>query len=908
MTLPAGSRVGKYEIVSPLGAGGMGEVYRARDGKLRRDVAVKVLSRHLARDPVALARFEREAHAVAALSDPNILAIHDFGRDGDVSFAVTELLEGRTLRERMTRGAASRALPLDKALQYALQIARGLAAAHEKNIVHRDLKPENVFITNDGRVKILDFGVAQLAEPPVATATDSTATAPLDLTAVEVVVGTAAYMAPEQIRGQPVDHRADIFAFGALLYEMLSGQRAFPGDTTADTIVAILGSDPPKLSALGVRDAPGVERIVHRCLEKIPAERFQSARDLAFAIETLGIASAQRDTDPGGARRSRSLPAPAAVALVVVGLSALGGAGLLVTASDPSGPPVTTVRPLTYSGRDSAPTASPDGRTIAFTSSRDGIPRIWLQQLPRGDEVALTSGPDDLARFSPDGSSILFVRTERGRASLYRTPVIGGEARRLIDDAVTADWAPDGRSIVFVRIETTATHSNSILALMSADGVETRELARVENEILRHPRFAPDGQTIAAVSGGFQTGHLTPQILLVTLDGRNRRLAPYRSSGPLSSLIWLADGRQVLYAQADATVDWIGGGARIIRHDVESGEATPIHAIADVPRILDILPADRLVFDVRSARENLREIPLPPLRPAGLSGAPVRWLTRGNSNDRQPVYSADGERVIFSSTRSGNLDLWETSRATGAIQRITDYEGDDFDPAYVPAGKGIVFNSDRSGTQEIWIADNDGSAPRQVSREGFDVENPVITPDGRSIFYASLKPGETGLWRIRPDGTDRTLVVRGAVFIPEVSPDGRYVLYLTGASMPRSYIRVVQVADGAPVPFEIAVDGLRPTAAFIGRARWMPDGKAIAFVGQNETGVNGIFVQEFVPGRDTSRTRRPLAGFDAETETESFAIAPDTSHIVLAGWEQTLSVMIAEGLPGVRAAQQSANR
>lgn len=366
MALPPGARLGPYEILAALGAGGMGEVYRARDAKLHREVAVKVMAAPLAADPDALARFEREAQSVARLSHPNILAIHDFGRDGSIAYAVTELLDGETLRERLDRGA----LPSRKAVEYALQIARGLAAAHDKSIVHRDLKPENVFITSDDRVKILDFGLAKPMELPAA-GTTMTRGGP---TASGAVLGTFGYMAPEQVRGLTVDHRADIFAFGAVLYEMLTGRPAFAGDTTADTIGAILQADPPDIALAVDKVSPALERIVRRALDKKPHLRFQSAHDLAFALETLAGASVS-GTHPAGAPAPLSAPFTARLARatpwgIAAAAVAVAGWAILVPSKSGSAPPATrlemTLPPdveLHVFGGSIA--ISPDGQTVA---------------------------------------------------------------------------------------------------------------------------------------------------------------------------------------------------------------------------------------------------------------------------------------------------------------------------------------------------------------------------------------------------------------------------------------------------------------------------------------------------------------------------------------------------------------
>ena len=311
MSLISGTKLGPYEIVAPVGAGGMGEVYRARDSRLERDVAVKVLPASFSSDADRLRRFEQEARAVAALNHPNILAIYDIGTHDGAPYLVSELLEGETLRDRLGGGA----LPPRKVVDYAVQIANGLAAAHEKGIVHRDLKPENLFITKDGRVKILDFGLAKLARPEEGPGGESTAPTTPTMTDPGVVLGTVGYMSPEQVRGKPADQRSDIFALGAILYEMLSGQRAFHRESSVETMSAILKEEPPELSAINRNISPALERVVSHCLEKSPEQRFQSARDLAFNLGAVsGISGttsqAQRALTPERSRKGLWLGPP----------------------------------------------------------------------------------------------------------------------------------------------------------------------------------------------------------------------------------------------------------------------------------------------------------------------------------------------------------------------------------------------------------------------------------------------------------------------------------------------------------------------------------------------------------------------------------------------------------------------
>ncbi len=369
MSLSGGTRLGPYEILSPLGAGGMGEVYRARDTKLDRGVAIKILPERLATDEDALERFEREAKAVAALNHPNILGIYDFGKEGSVSYAAMELLEGETLREKL-----GSPVPVRKAIEYAVQVAQGLAAAHEKGIVHRDLKPENLFVTNDGRVKILDFGLAKVvaAEIPGTNApTAALGTEP------GVVMGTVGYMSPEQVRARPADHRSDIFSFGAILYEMLSGKRAFRGDSAAETMAAIANTDPPELSTTSANVSPTLDGIVRHCLEKSPSERFQSARDLAFDLQASSTSSARSGTTARFAGRGVRIPtlaAAVAAVAVVLALSAAFRVGSAVGERRARSHPPSFQRLTFRRGTVLDARFSSDGKTLVYCAAWQGEP------------------------------------------------------------------------------------------------------------------------------------------------------------------------------------------------------------------------------------------------------------------------------------------------------------------------------------------------------------------------------------------------------------------------------------------------------------------------------------------------------------------------------------------------------
>ena len=878
-----GQTLGHYRVLELLGKGGMGEVYRAEDITLGREVAIKVLPAVFTQDPERLARFEREAKLLASLNHPHVAQIHALEEIEGQKLLVMELLEGATLRERLSDGA----IPRRRAVDLAIQIARGLAAAHEKGVVHRDLKPENLFVTLDGQVKILDFGLAKVPEKRVVDPEAETAV----LTEFGRILGTAAYMSPEQVRGEPVEARSDIFCFGSVLYEMLVGQSAFSAGSVVETMNAVLTREPSEIEN-GSLD-PDIERLLCHCLEKRPPQRYQSARDLAFDLEALAVPSDVRRKpvalDSGFLPRWSWAVITTTLTLVALFVGAILDRAIVRRTNAPAQLSFTS---LTYSGRDRSPTASPDGRMIAFSSDRDGIPRIWLKLISGGGEEPLSEGRDDFPRFSPDGSQILFTRNENGKSNLYRVPLLGGSPRKLVEDAVFGDWSPEGNRIAFVRWVIDGEELDSVVAVAEADGTQGREVARFEGWPLAHPRWSPDEQTIALtpVFDRMQPV-LSPSIFLAPIGGgAPRTIQAPESLRTISSVVW-PDPGQLLYMQAESVVQAAGSSAQIIRQEAASGAVLSRRWSPNSSAVVDLLGSGSLVFDTRSPRENLYELGIGD-RELGAG----RWLSRGSSTDRQPVYSPDGEWVAFSSNRGGNLDLWAVSTSTGELRRLTDDTADDWDPAFIDGGRKLLWSTNRTGNFECWVADSDGGNARQLTRNGVDAENPTMAEGGSWVVYLSTNPAGPGIWKIRLDGSEETLLLPGRLNLPEISPDGQYALYSLNLSSTLTALRVLQVEDGALVPFEILIERRRGTAYSLGRARWMPDGLAIAFIGQDQDGVRGVFAQDFAPGRDTSASRRPIAGFDPESATESFGISPDGSHIVVAGWEQLFSVTRADGL------------
>ncbi|HEY3349634.1 MAG TPA: protein kinase [Thermoanaerobaculia bacterium] len=898
MTLSAGTKLGSYEILAPIGAGGMGEVYRARDTRLSRDVAVKVLPEELFEGEEKRTRFEREARLLAALNHPGIAAIHSFEEIPSSSSSsrhilVMELLEGETLRAKLAGGP----IAPRKAVDYAQQMAQGLAAAHDKGIVHRDLKPENVFVTRDGRVKILDFGLARQAERKLADDETSAPTA-ARRTDPGTVMGTVGYMSPEQVKGLPVDNRSDLFAFGAILHEMISGKGAFRRDTPPEALTAILREEPPSLSGPNRVVDPALERLVHHCLEKSPEERFQSARDLAYALSTLASASGALSGATGAvsarATGPRFRPAIPAAVLAGILVGALGTRALL----RPKPPTLTDFRVLTYSGSDGSPSVSPDGKTIAFVSSRDGTSRIWIKQVAGGAEAVLTEGPDNQPRISPDGSTVLFVRSTATETGVYRAALVGGEARRITGPATGADWSPDGREVAFIRSSASGGKMDSTIRRIALDGTDERVAGTVSDRTLALPRWSPDGRTIAALESP-GTGTATPKLVLFPVDGS----APARVETPETNAVlgyaWNGDSRRVVFLSASSDAASRTRTAKVFLKDVRTGASRAVLSGIDFGGAVDVFGNGALVLVSAGRRSNLREIPL------GAGAAQERWLTRGGSVDRQPVYAPDGEWVAFTSNRSGNQDIWELSTKTGAVRRLTEDPADEFDPAFTRDGKSLIFSSNRGGHFEIWMSARDGSGARRVTEDGVDAENASATADGEWLVYASGNPDKRGIWKIRSDGTNATRLVPGPVILPEISPDGHVVSYVT-ASGPdgmtsttggaTSTIAAVRLVDAAPVPFEAAVTG---AFANRGRHRWMPDGRALVFFTGGTRGALGLMAQAFIPGKDTVATRRSLAGFGQDTIPESFGVSPDGSRMTISEFQLSLGLLLADGVDGI---------
>ncbi len=792
MVLTSGTKLGPYEIQSPLGAGGMGEVYRARDTRLGRDVAIKVLPPAFSRDQDRLRRFEQEARAAAALNHPNILAVHDIGTYQDSPYLVTELLEGETLGQRIQ----SRPVPARKATEYALQIVRGLIAAHDKGIVHRDLKPDNIFLTSDGRIKILDFGLAKLTlrEGDFASAESPTLASQ---TGTGVLLGTAAYMSPEQVRGKAADARSDLFSLGAILYEMVSGKRTFSGDSAADTMSAILKEEPPPLVEAQPNTPPGLARIVEHCLEKNPADRFQSARDVAFALDTFSGSSTPSTTAvalPSALRKWHTGPA----------LAGLGAGALLaivlffVGRQTAPAPPLPSFHQLTFQrGTIYGARFAADGETIVYAAAWDGKPSELFSTRPESTESRSLGVTDaDLLGISPGGELALrvaprFFSAYQSSGTLARMMLSGGSPRPIENDIQWADWSPDGKGIAIVR---------DVAGRQRLEYPAGKVIYETAGWI-SSPRFSADGGLIAFIDHQSRAGD--PGSISVTdLSGHKRDL----DLGFVSTngLAWAPSGKEVWFTATRA------GSARALYAVSLDGKERLLSRVPGTLTLHDISKTGRVLL----TRDDWR--------------LGIIALTPGQTREQDLTY-LDFSAIRFLSP-DGRLLLFDESGEAGGMAGVAYVRKTDGSPPVRLAdatslslsadGKWVLAVTVQGLNQFILIPAGIGESrtlpmlPLNIHWGGW------LLNDREFLFSANEQGHGSRIYRASVDGsTPRPITPEGvspASYSQAVSADGRFVLAMDADGSSAVY----SIESGERKP----ILGMEPGEQATG---WTGDGESI---------------------------------------------------------------------------------
>jgi len=852
MTLTSGTKLGPYEIVSPVGAGGMGEVYRARDTRLGRDVAIKVLPEALANDADRLRRFEQEARTVAALNHPNILAIHDIGVHDGTPFLVSEFLEGQTLREKLASGP----LPVRRAIEYALGIAEGLAAAHQKGIVHRDLKPENVFVTRDGRIKVLDFGLAKLVRPEENHETAVTLTSAATLPGM--VMGTAGYMSPEQARGEPSDPRSDIFSFGSVLYEMLTGKRAFKRETFAETMTAILREEPQALNDASWQGPPEMQRILARCLEKNVARRFQSASDLAFAIESLSGTST-------GMSAAKGVPLPKAsrawlpwviAAALLMGTAVWEG---VRPAAAPANPLENAhfTRLTDFECVDAA--ISPDGKFVAFVSDHDGPFDVWLTEVGTGRLINLTQGkagplpgPLRSVGFSGDGSEIWIGSGDVG-LRLRLMPLTGGTPRNFLGEQVAnLAWSPDGNRIVYHKFG-----NGDPMFVADRDGANARKIFGDQPAFHNHfPTWSPDGRWIYFVHGTPATREM--DLWRIDPDGRN----PERLTHLNTDIAYpTPSGKNtVFYVARDAD----GSGPWLWAFDLKRKDSrrasigleqyTSVQASADGRRLVAIIsnPVAGLwtvpILDRVAEEHDVKPFTVPNVRSLAprFGGASLFYLSSLGTGDGL-WRLRDGEAI----------EIWKS--ADGALLET---------PAVSPDGGRVAIVLRRNGKRQLHVLSSDGAELQPIAEE-IDVQGSSSwSPDGRWIVTGGNSPTGPGLFKIPLEGGSPVRLVGGQALNPVWSPDGSLIVY-AGTNVATFAPLLAVRPDGTSVKLpKITVRRLGE------RVRFMPDGKSLIYM-------QGLLApQDFCLLDLASMKSRPLTRLQNHGAMQTFDVTSDGKQIV----------------------------
>ncbi len=799
MPVAPGQIISHYRIVRRLGKGGMGEVYLAEDTTLNRRIALKVLPAEVAQDPERRRRFEREAQAVAALNHPNIVVVHSVEEAEGIHFITMEHVEGRTLSELIPKEG----LPLGRLFELAAPLADAISAAHERGITHRDLKPENVMVTGEGRLKVLDFGLAKLMEEaPAGEAASQLPTA----TATEPgrILGTVAYMSPEQAQGKPVDHRSDVFSLGVVLYVMATGRRPFEGDTPASILSSVLKDTPPSLTELKPTLPRHLGRIVRRCLHKDPERRYQTAKDIRNELEEL-----KKELDSGElqvpvAERARR---PVVIAAVGLGALVLGISIYAVFFRRETAEDAWEIRPLTtMQGWEGSPTWSPDGSFIAYDKPGPGGEDIYVMASSGGDPLRLTRSPpsNTFPRWSPTGQVIAFVSSRGAETAICLIPALGGPARELvritdwIGNALGAmPWSPDGTKLLFSRGG----------ALWKID-IGTGEEARLTDPDVGGAAgtWSPNGKWIAFTRRQDER----PELWLLPAEGGKPRPLLVDAHGN-DAPAWSADGRRIVF-QSDRT-----GASNLWEIEVTSGRLRQLTVGVNVQD-------PTVARDGRVAFIQTREGA--DLYISRVADGSRRQITFHRGGSYAPRFAPDGSKLVYESNRSGDEEIWMLDLTTGAERQLTFDPAYDTAPDWSPDGRQVAFFSNRDGGPGLWILNVDGGAPRRLTDRKVSYSAPRWSPDGRAIsFYV-----EKDVFAVDPDGGNPRQLLSGVLRPGHMNEASEFNWYRD--SLHAVYTRRAEDGSGEPQMVLRDLESGREVVLFRGihaETIVSPDGRAVAF-------------------------------------------------------------------------------
>ncbi|MDT4896936.1 MAG: eukaryotic-like serine/threonine-protein kinase [Acidobacteriota bacterium] len=894
MAIASGTRLGRYEISSPLGAGGMGEVYLAQDTHLRRPAALKILPARFTESEDRLRRFEREASAASALNHPNIITIHEIGQEDGLHFMAMEFVDGETLRARLGHTRIS----LKDALDIAVQVADALSAAHEAGIVHRDIKPENIMIRRDGYVKVLDFGLAKLTERQTAVDSQAPTIAKAD-TDPGTVMGTMQYMSPEQARGKDVDKRTDIWSLGVVLYEMVAGHAPFEGESTSDVIVSLLSQEPPPLSQQ-VEEVPHeLERITRKALQKNRDERYQTVKDMALDLKSLrrelevGL-EIERSLPPGlsgGNRIARSSAYRAATTTLKDSRASTGGWGDASSTSAGSsfvgsilhnrrrlalGLAIIAlssglvfglykffgqskskesvgffkqaqVTRLTTNGNTRIAAISPDGKYIAYAMDESGKQSLWLRQVAISSNVRLLPLAEVefyACGFSADGDFVYYAMAEKNNPpAIYKIPVLGGSPTKVLGDLTgPVSLSPDGKQIAVVDIN--REQQEAILSIANVDGTGKRKLmSRKAPEFLDWMAWSPDGKSLACPISSFTERNPLVKIVEVQVaDGAEKVITSQRWLNS-SQIEWLADksGLVVIAQHQDSSfsqiwhVSYPEGAVQLITNDLTDYRGVSLSKDSKALVSVQIQKLSNLWLS-----KSAKDYSTTQITPGAGTYYDLAWTTDGH--------------VLYASDASGSSDIWEMELDGTNQKQLTAGAERNYSPVATPDGRYIAFHSNRSGTWQIWRMNRDGSNPKQLTSDNTDSNWPQVSPDSQWIVYHHVDASGTMiLWKVGIDGGAPVQLTTKLAVRPTISPDGKWIAYwyFSNQTSQSIQIAVMPFTGGEPVKFfDLTPNAM---AGWDSVLKWTPDGRALTYT-ERRNNTDNVWAQPFSGGKPTQLT------------------------------------------------------